>query len=181
EARKAEKEAAQARLEELEAFQERYQDTLNELEEAYQDSYDEITGMQADMAEALAGYGDLFTEADDVVELGDLRSQVNDIRRYGEALKELEGRGISDSLMSEITGMSVEDALAYTEELLGLTDRQYEEYMALWETKQAEAQRVAQEFYASELRALSDEYVSKIPEDVSGLKNEMGVMRMDSA
>lgn len=181
EARKAEKEAAQARLEELEAFQERYQDTLDELEEAYQDSYDEITGMQADMAEALAGYGDLFTEADDVVELGDLRSQVNDIRRYGEALKELEGRGISDSLMSEITGMSVEDALAYTEELLGLTDRQYEEYMELWETKQAEAQRVAQEFYASELRALSDEYVNKIPEAVSGLKNEMADLGMDSA
>lgn len=181
EARKAEKEAAQARLEELEAFQERYQDTLDELEEAYQDSYDEITGMQADMAEALAGYGDLFTEADGVVELGDLRSQVNDIRRYGEALKELEGRGISDSLMSEITGMSVEDALAYTEELLGLTDRQYEEYMELWETKQAEAQRVAQEFYASELRALSDEYVNKIPEAVSGLKNEMADLGMDSA
>lgn len=181
EARKAEKEAAQGRLEELEAFQERYQDTLDELEEAYQDSYDEITGMQADMAEALAGYGDLFTEADGVVELGDLRSQVNDIRRYGEALKELEGRGISDSLMSEITGMSVEDALAYTEELLGLTDRQYEEYMALWETKQAEAQRVAQEFYASELRALSDEYVNKIPEAVSGLKNEMADLGMDSA
>ena len=181
EARKAEKEAAQARLEELEAFQERYQDTLDELEEAYQDSYDEITGMQADMAEALAGYGDLFTEADDVVELGDLRSQVNDIRRYGEALKELEGRGISDSLMSEITGMSVEDALAYTEELLGLTDRQYEEYMELWETKQAEAQRVAQEFYASELQALSDEYVNKIPEAVSGLKNEMADLGMDSA
>ena len=48
-------------------------DTLDELEEAYQDSYDEITGMQADMAEALAGYGDLFTEADGVVELGDLQ------------------------------------------------------------------------------------------------------------
>ena len=116
-----------------------------------------------------------------MVELGDLRSQVNDIRRYGEALKELEGRGISDSLMSEITGMSVEDALAYTEELLGLTDRQYEAYMALWETKQAEAQRVAQEFYASELRALSDEYVNKIPEAVSGLKNEMADLGMDSA
>lgn len=181
EARKAEQSAAQARLEELEEFQKKYQDTLSELEAAYQDSHDEITGMQMDMAGTLSGYGDLFTEAENIVELGDLQAQIDDIRQYGEALRELEARGISDSLMDEITGMSVEDALKYTNELLNLTDEQYDEYMSLWEEKQSEAQRVAKEFYASELQALNDEYVTKLPDAISGLRDEMAELGMDSA
>lgn len=70
---------------------------------------------------------------------------------------------MSDSLLDEIVGMNVEDATAYTEKLLAMTDDQYTEYMALWQRKQQEAQAIAQTFYQDEMDALGKEFVDKIP------------------
>ncbi len=169
-AREAEREAAEARLEELEDFQKQYQDAL-----------EEIQNSQADMASKLRDYGDLFEEADGRLELGSLREQISAIRQYGNALEQLKTRGVSDSLLGEITGMDIEDATAYTRELLSMTDEQYGEYMTLWEQKQAEAQRVAEQFYSSELDALNEEYVQQIPEALSDLKDQLVTIGQDSA
>ena len=80
------------------------------------------------------------------MELGDLQSEIDAINAYGDALESLKARGVSDTLMDEVIGMSVEDATAYTEKLLSMTDDQYAEYMALWEEKQAKAQEIAKKF-----------------------------------
>ena len=129
----------------------------------------------------LRDYGDLFSEAEGVISLGDLQGQIDAIREYGDALEELKSRGVSDSLLSEITDMDVSDAVAYTNELLSLTDEQYEQYMALWEEKQAAAQEVAQKFYQDELAALESEFVNKIPESLSELKDGLYQVGVNSA
>lgn len=179
-ARTAEKEAAQARLRELETFQQEYQDRLDEINQEYEDNLNDLLDRSTSMAEKLASYGDLFTEAEGKLTLGNLQDDIDQIRAYGEALAELEARGIPDGLMDEITDMDVADALAYAQKLLSMTDEKYTQYMDLWQQKQEEADKVASQFYKDDLEALQKEYVDKIPESLSGLKDEMETLGVAS-
>ena len=69
--------------------------------------------------------------------------------------------------------MDVDDATAYTEKLLAMTDEQYSEYMALWEQKQKAAADVAQRFYSDEMTSLVNEYVSKVPDALGIIKVDL--------
>ena len=163
----ATKESLESQLSAVKEFRSEYEKALSEIQDA-----------QESMADKLRDYGELFetvsTEAGgSFIELGDLQADIDAINRYGEALENLKARGVSDSLMDEITSMSVEDATAYTEELLGMTDEQYTQYMALWEQKQQTAKQVATQFYRDEMDALGKEFVDKIPEELGEVKDEM--------
>lgn len=162
----ATKESLNAQLTAVKEFRSEYEKALADIEKS-QDS----------MAKKLQDYGDLFeavkTETGSFLELNDLEAQLNGIERYGEALEALKARGVSDSLLDEIVGMNVEDATAYTEKLLAMTDDQYTEYMALWQRKQQEAQAIAQTFYQDEMDALGKEFVDKIPQELGDVKDEM--------
>ena len=160
------KETLNTQLEALETFRDEYTDAL-----------DDLRSRQQSMTDLLAGYGDLFTwtetEAGDVFDLGSLQSQINAIREYGSALENLKARGTSESLLNEIVGLSVDDATAYTKKLLSMTDEEYSSYIALWEEKQALAADIAKTFYSSELASIEAEFVDKIPESLSSLKDEL--------
>lgn len=163
----ATKEALNSQLSAVKEFRSEYENALSDIQNA-----------QESMADKLRDYGDLFTTVKDeaggsFIELGDLQADIDAINRYGDALEQLKARGVSDSLMDEITSMSVEDATAYTEELLGMTDEQYTQYMALWEQKQQAAKQVATQFYRDEMDALGKEFVDKIPEELGEVKDEM--------
>lgn len=150
---------------------------VKEFRSEYEKALEDIQKSQDSMAQKLKDYGDLFqtvkTETGSFLELNDLEAQLNGIERYGEALEALKARGVSDSLLDEIVGMNVEDATAYTEKLLAMTDDQYTEYMALWQRKQQEAQAIAQTFYQDEMDALGKEFVDKIPQELGDVKDEM--------
>ena len=163
----ATKEALNSQLSAVKEFRSEYEKALSEIQDA-----------QESMADKLRDYGDLFetvsTEAGgSFIELGDLQADIDAINRYGEALENLKARGVSDSLMDEITSMSVDEATAYTEQLLGMTDEQYTQYMALWEQKQQAAKQIATQFYRDEMDALGREFVDKIPEELGEVKDEM--------
>lgn len=102
-----------------------------------------------------------------------MQKDIDAINKYGDALEQLKTRGVSDSLLDEITGLSVDDALAYTDQLLNMTEEQYANYMSLWEEKQKAADEVARKFYQDEMDALTEEFVDKIPEELSDVKDEM--------
>ncbi len=159
------KAALEEQLQAVQTFRSEYEQALSDLQ-SKQDS----------MTKKLKSYGDLFTtvqsEFGSFLELSDLQSDIDAIDRYGEALEQLKQRGVSDTLMSEIVGMDIGDATAYTEKLLAMTDEQYSEYMALWEQKQKAAADVAQRFYSDEMTSLVNEYVSKVP-------NALGIMKDD--
>lgn len=158
-------------------------DVLEEFTKQYEDALEEIQNKQDDMADKLRDYGDLFetvkTETGEFLELGDIEEDIAAIERYGEALDQLKERGISGSLMDEILDMDIDDALAYTDELLTMTDDQYDSYMALWEQKQEEAQKIAKKFYQDEMDALQDEFVDKIPDELGHVKDEMRTIGVD--
>ena len=160
------KAALEEQLQAVQAFRSEYEQALSDLQ-SKQDS----------MAEKLKSYGDLFTtvqsESGSFLELSDLQSDIDAIDRYGEALEQLKQRGVSDTLMAEIIGMDVDSATAYTEKLLAMTDEQYSEYMALWEQKQKAAADVAQRFYSDEMTSLVNEYVSKVPDALGIMKDDL--------
>lgn len=169
-ARQAEQDAANARLEELEKFREEYESAIEEIQKS-----------QESMTQKLKDYGDLFEEVDGKIELTDLRDQIDQIREYGVALEELKDRGAPDDLLAEVTEMSVEDAVAYTQALLDMTDQEYQDYIHQWNRKQYEAQQIASQFYKSELAALDSEYVQKVPETLSDLKDQLYSVGTNSA
>lgn len=158
---------------------------VKEFRTEYENALQDIVKSQESMAQKLKDYGDLFTtvttDAGFGVEIGDLQADIDAINRYGAALENLRSRGVSDTLLTRITGLGVDEATAYSEKLLGMTDEQYNEYMQLWEEKQAVAQEVARNFYSSEMDALSQEFVDKIPEELSGLRSEMQELGIYSA
>lgn len=158
-------------------------DALEEFTDAYEDALSEIEDAQESMSDKLKDYGELFetvkTETSEYLELGDLEDDIAIIERYGDALEQLKERGISDTLMSEILGMDVDDAIAYTEKLLGMTDDQYDNYMSLWQQKQEAAQKIAKQFYQDEMDALQEEFVDKIPSELGYVKDEMRDIGVD--
>ena len=162
----ATKEALNSQLNAVKEFRTEYEAALSEIEKA-----------QESMADKLRDYGELFQsvkdETGEFLELSDLQEQIDGIERYGDALESLKNRGVSDSLLDEIIGMDVDKATAYTEKLLSMTDDEYSNYISLWEKKQAEAQAVAQKFYADELQLLGYEFVDKLPGELDGMKQEM--------
>lgn len=172
---KAAKEQLQAQLSALQEFQKEYESAIQEIEKS-----------QESMADKLKDIGSLFeTIKDDetgeeLIEIGNLQDDIDMINAYGDALERLEARGISDSLMDEITGMNVDDAIAYTDQLLNMTDDQYEKYMQLWEQKQEAAEEVARKFYQDEMDAMTREFVDKIPGELSDVKDEMRTIGVNS-
>lgn len=172
---KAAKEQLQAQLSALQEFQKEYESAIQEIEKS-----------QESMADKLKDIGSLFeTIKDDetgeeLIEIGNLQDDIDMINAYGDALERLEARGISDSLMDEITGMNVDDAIAYTDQLLDMTDDQYEKYMQLWEQKQEAAEEVARKFYQDEMDAMTEEFIDKIPGELSDVKDEMRTIGVNS-
>lgn len=160
-------EALKNQLEAVKAFRSEYEKALEDLEKK-----------QSDMANKLKDYGELFRSFKDddnkeIFELGDLQSDIDAIERYGDALEGLKARGVSESLMTKIVAMGIDDATKYTEKLLSMTDEEYSEYMRLWEQKQKAASEVASRFYAEEMTSLVNEYVSKVPEALGVMTDDL--------
>lgn len=172
---KAAKEQLQAQLSALQEYKQEYESALQEIEQS-----------QQSMADKLMSYGELFGTITDeetgasFIELGDLEEEINAIERYGNALEELKSRGIPEGLLDEVVNLNVDDAIAYTDQLLNMTDDQYEKYMKLWEQKQEAAEEVARKFYQDEMDAMTREFVDKIPGELSGLKDDMRTIGVNS-
>jgi hypothetical protein len=126
---------------------------------------DGVLKAQEGMSSKLSSFGSLVTEN----RLSDLTEQLEQIREYGALLKELGARGASDELMAEIAGMGVADAAEYSKLLLAQSDEQWAEYLGLYAEKNAEAARIADEYYkkdaedaARRLGELNDELTAQI-------------------
>lgn len=158
---------------------------VKEFRSEYESAMQQIEQSQESMANKLRDYGDLFesvkTESgESIIEIGDLQADIDAINAYGDALERLQARGVSGSLMDEITNLNVDDAIAYTDQLLDMTDDQYEKYMQLWEQKQEAAEEVARKFYQDEMDAMTREFVDKIPGELSDVKEEMRTIGVNS-
>ncbi len=167
-------ESLNTRLELVKSYQQDYQDAITDIENA-----------RDTMAQKLIDFGGLLestqTDLGDSLGLTDLQSQIDTLTEYSNQLSALQTRGVPDSLLSEIEGMSIEDAYDYTKKLTGLTDDEYATYLAKWQEKQELAKSIAQQFYQGEMDELKTNFVDKMPEELSGIKNDMTTLGEDSA
>ena len=121
-----------------------------------------VLDAQRQMEEKLAGYGDLFKVEEDRMSLESIQEQTKAIQAYGNTLQQLKDKGVDGGLLQEIVGLGVDEGTQYGQKLLGMAPEELEEYVGLWEEKQAEAKRIAEAFYRDQLDALETEYNDKL-------------------
>lgn len=128
-----------------------------------------LTDQQDKMESRLSGYGDLFEVKDNAMTLNSLQEQIDAIEAYEQALTRLKERGVSESLMDEVLGMDVDSATQYANQLLSMSEKQWEEYNSLWDEKQLRAAEVAEQFFRDQLDALESEYNDKLGDALDNL------------
>lgn len=133
---------------------------------------DRVKGIESQrqgMERALSGYGELFTVKNDRMSLESIQEQIDAIDRYEAAMARLRERGLSQDLLDEVLAMNVDEATEYGEQLLAMSDAQWEQYNALWDEKQLRAAQVAEQFYKDQLQELETEYKAKLDQALDGL------------
>ena len=171
-ARTTAKAANEARLQELQTFQQEYESALNAIE-----------SKQESLQDQLADYGELFRRIDikdeegnvigEKFQLGDLQKEIDQIQKYGDALDKLQERGLSDGLLSEITNMGMEDAMDYMNKLISMSDGAFDDYVQLFAEKQKAAQEVAAKVYQSEFSSLEQNYFQKLPQSIADMQGQL--------
>ena len=164
--------ANEARLQELQTFQQEYESALNAIE-----------SKQESLQDQLADYGELFRRIDikdeegnvigEKFQLGDLQKEIDQIQKYGDALDKLQERGLSDGLLSEITNMGMEDAMDYMNKLISMSDGAFDDYVQLFAEKQKAAQEVAAKVYQSEFSSLEQNYFQKLPQSIADMQGQL--------
>ena len=149
----------------------------NELEERVRGIESQRQGMER----ALSGYGELFTVKDDRMSLESIQEQIDAINRYEEAMTRLRERGLSQDLLDEVLAMNVDEATEYGEQLLAMSDSQWEQYNALWDEKQLRAAQVAEQFYKDQLQTLETEYNARLDEALDDLTDTAFQSGVDTA
>lgn len=136
---------------------------------AIREEIERVEALRDAMSDKLTGYGGLFTtkenkRGDTKYSLTDLQAQIDAQNEFERVLSELGTRngGISDSLMSEILSMGVDDAVGFGNELLKLTDKQWDDYNAKWAEKQENGKRISEEIYGDRLDGLNAEFDEKL-------------------
>ena len=124
-----------------------------------------VIKLQEKMEQKLAGTGKLFDTGvnkfigqgenggdlvADFTKLRDLDEDIALLEKYRDMLTEIKERGISDDFFTVLRDMSVSDAMRFTEQLLKLSDADFEEYMDAWQRKQETAAAIARELYKDE-------------------------------
>lgn len=128
-----------------------------------------VTDQQNKVEDRLSSYGDLFEVKDKKMTLNSLQKQIDAIEAYEQALTRLKERGVSESLMDEVLGMDVDSATQYANQLLSMSEKQWEKYNALWDEKQLRAAEVAEQFFKDQLDALENEYNDKLGDALDSL------------
>lgn len=139
------------------------QDQMQEQLDALQEQWEEAIKARDEFEKKLSDFGDLYIKDEDRYQIADLNKQMEQMQHYGEVLSELQKR-VPQSLFSEIAGMNLEDAVGYGEQLLALSDEDFEAYVTAWEEKQGLASELAQQFYGEQVRQFEEEYQAKMQE-----------------
>ena len=136
---------------------------MQEQLDALQEQWEEAIKARDEFEKKLSDFGGLYIKDEDRYQIADLNKQMEQMQHYGEVLSELQKR-VPQSLFSEIAGMNLEDAVGYGEQLLALSDEDFEAYVTAWEEKQGLASELAQQFYGEQVRQFEEEYQAKMQE-----------------
>lgn len=152
--------------------------------------FDEIQKLQDDLEKRLKNFGKLFVAGTnkfvdagpggidlvyDYTKLRDLSQDIKALEKYKEDLLAIRERGsdldpqVMDSFFDMIRQMPVEDAMRFTQELLGASDEDFEKYINDWGKKQKLAGDIAKDLYKEE----TDEAVKYMKEQFESVGLEL--------
>ncbi len=155
---------------------------IESITEEAQKQYDAILDERLRMEEKLSSYGDLFSlDEDGEVQLEKIDQQIEGLEKYAQILDKLQEKGISEGLFDEVLGMSIEDGVAFGEELLSKSDTFFAEYSKTWDEKQDLVKEIAAKFYEKELETLDEDFTSEMERalsDIPALCQNVGVDAM---
>ena len=138
-------------------------DNITEISDKFQKEYDDLVKQQENMKNKLADYGELFKiDEDGDVTLSNINRQTRAIKDYASMLQELKDRGVSAEFLGKISELDVEKGSKVLEKLLSMNDERFNQYVTAWETKQQVANQLSQQFYATQLTTLENDFVNKI-------------------
>ena len=132
--------------------------------------YAQVKGGKDNLAATIAEINQ--GEAADIGEtmLSNLDNQIAVMDKYSESFQALRDRGISEDLLAEMSQMGVEEAIQYAQDLLHMSDEQFNEFNSKWAEKQKKAAELAEDFYKSEFDSLNEAYHKRLEEGLDELR-----------
>ena len=105
--------------------------------------------------------------------LTNLAAIKNQIVAYGNNLGKLKNK-LPKNLYNEILGMDREQGLQYTNLLLSMGQNELKAYINNWNAIQSQSSKIANAYYNSEAKTLSENYKKTLNKELSSLKTLMG-------
>lgn len=159
---------------------------LSGISAEYKSKFSEIQRDISSYKNSLLAVGKTFSVTEETDENGNttrtvtvnnVAERLQKMRDYHKNLLELKNKGASASLISEILRMGEENGAYLAEQLVN--DSTFEEFSKLYDQLDAEAQKMAEEFYQPEITALNQSTAAQIrdafgtlPEDLKEIGGE---------
>ncbi|MGN0587171.1 MAG: hypothetical protein ACI4JF_07790, partial [Oscillospiraceae bacterium] len=189
EALKAQEEADKAALKKLTSSQKdsitEIKKSLAELAKTYQSQYDDILKQQETYAKKLKSGLDIFQkeETDDKIiysisNIKEYKKQVDDLTN---TIQKLKDRGLNSDLLSEIMDMDMSEGLIYGENLLAMSDSEFNDINDTYNDLAALIDKRSHELYSDELQTVNDNFVSDVKSLFGTLPSEIQNIGLETA
>ena len=153
---------------------------LSKISEEYKSKFSDIQRNISSYKNSLLAVGKTFSvteETDDsgnttrTVSVNNVAERLQKMRDYHKNLLELKNKGASASLISEILRMGEENGAYLAEQLVN--DSTFEEFNKLYDQLDAEAQKMAEEFYQPEITSLNQSAAAQVKDAFGALPAEL--------
>ena len=154
-------------------------DKISQITNEFQTQYDDLINRQQQLEENLGGTY-LFEIEDGEVFIEDVQKSIDTLNEYGDAIEQLKEKGASGAVLDELARLSPEEGLQVANELLGMTDEDFELLNEKWAEKQELAKQVAADFYADQLDTLKTEFSDKLMDELNTVPDDVYNIGLDS-
>lgn len=154
-------------------------DKISQITNEFQTQYDDLISRQQQLEENLGGTY-LFEIEDGEVFIEDVQKSIDTLNEYGDAIEQLKEKGASGAVLDELARLSPEEGLQVANELLGMTDEDFELLNEKWAEKQELAKQVAADFYADQLDTLKTEFSDKLMDELNTVPDDVYNIGLDS-
>ena len=159
--------------------------SLNELAKTYQSKYNDILKQQESYSRKLKSGLDIFQkeETDDkiIYSVANIKEYKKQVDEYTKSIQKLKDRGLNKDLLNEILNMDMEDGLVYSQNLLAMSDEEFNDINSTYDEVSKLIDDRSAELYSGELQAVNDDFVSDVRELFGTLPEEIQGIGIESA
>ena len=146
---------------------------LSSLTASFQNEADNLKNAQKSLEKSLSDTKLFEFDEDNNLIVENLDKTINKLDEYDKAIANLKGKGISDAILNELSNYSVDEVLKITENLLKMTDEEFDNLNKKWAEKKNKATEIAANFYAEQMEVLEKDFKEKLINTLNNLPNEL--------